>query len=786
MVDIKEKLLIVIACLIKEKMTSFLTLKTISMKKFICFIIVFLMTSVIYASQKSLTNVALNASVEASSEERPASAAVDGDHTSYWQSGSSVGDHWLIIDLDNYHEIDRVVLPYVRGVDSLVVKTENEDGEWERVYAGGTDNPLIGFEPQRTRRIKLKSIKGGQMRVYEVQVYEYDPQPVFVNQSGFDIEGIKRFTAPLASQGATYTITRNNGSEVLYTGEITGKIGDFTGFRPKGDPGPYVIHATGENGEGKSVPFNIGPNWIERVAYQPAVDFMVDTRCWFGDSTQFEPTDDSPGCPNLGVAWRDSHQFSFEIQSLLHLYFSNPSAFSVERMPVQGAYLGMREELPDQTPEIVRLIYWAVDIYLRGEVNQTLLKEQLAYFVYAWPWLSEYIPEKVYNEAREYVFSTWSDEQIDRWQWYDLEHTGDLFQTYTILGTGKGELPTGHSIVPNLLMYEIAKREDRDDSEKYFQAAYNQTEWLIENIDWQDPLTTKGQRQGEWVLITSLAHFLENYPKKAPRGLMQKIEEWAGVVIQRSDNLWDFRRYSEDRWIIPTIPGHTSETGFNEVGNITGFPAPLKAAVGILNDQNVNNRLNEIAVSHIDHVFGRNPAGRHLSFDGTVDFEGVEKGWFQEYQGGAGNLQVSRGVLDGSPKEPLFPYNPYAGDPGHTEGWVTFNTPWNISLAYNSAQKTSISVYNRSFSEEISVINPGDEIGIELTAPLNFDYAKNEKAEAIINLDDRKVKVALKETDTSSNKFRGTFTSPDTIHSNELKVSYGYGWFEKSEVVKIE
>jgi hypothetical protein len=751
-----------------------------------CFIICLLLTSITHASQNSLTDIALNAYVEASSEERPAIAAVDGDDSSYWQSGSTVGNHWLIIDFEKYHQIDRVVIPHVIGVDSLVVKVETADSQWERVYAGGIDNPLIGFEPQRTRRIKLESINGGQMRVYEVKVYEYDSQPVFVNQSGYEIEGSKRFTAPLASEGAIFTITRNIGSDVLYKGEISGKIGDFTDFRPKGDPGPYVIHASGKNGEGKSVPFKIGPNWIERVTYQPAIDFMVDTRCWFGNSTLFEPSDDSPGCPNFGVAWRDSHQFSFEIQSLLHLYFSNPSAFNINRMQVQGAYLGLREELPVQTPEIVRLIYWAVDIYLRGEVNHTLLKQQIAYFVYAWPWLSEYIPEKVYDEAMEYVFSTWGEEQINRWQWYDLEHTGDLFQTFTILGTGKGELPIGHSIVPNLLMYEVAKREDRDDSDKYFQAAYNQTEWLIENIDWQDPLITKGQRQGEWVFITSLVYFLEHYPKRAPKALEQNIEQWADVVIQRSDNMWDFRRYSEDRWIIPSIPGHTSETGFNEVGNNTGFPAALKAAAGILNDQHMIHRLNEIAVSHIDHVFGRNPAGRHLSYDGTVDFEGVEKGWFQEYQGGAGNLQVSRGVLDGSPKEPLFPYNPYAGDPGHTEGWVAFNTPWNISLAYNSAQKISISVHNLSFTEEITVIKPGDEIGIELMAPLNFDYTKKEKAEAIINLDNRKVKVALQETETSSNEFRGTYTLPNTIRSNKMEVSYGYGWFEESNILKIE
>ena len=758
------------------------------MKNLIIFVAAFILTVSTAFAQKSLTNVALKASVAASSEERPASAAVDGDHTSYWQSGSFVGDHWLKIDLGHEHEIDRILLPLVRGVDHLVVEVEGENGEWKEVYSGETGNPLVGFEPEKTRRIKLTSIDGGPMRVYEVRVYQYDPQPVFLNQSGFDLYGFKRFTAPLVNDGAAYTITRKGNFSVLYKGYIDNQIGDFSGFRPEGDPGPYVVHVEGENGIGFSVPFYIAPNWMERVSYQPAIDFMVDTRCWFGDSRQFEPTDDSPGCPSLGVAWRDSHQMSFEVQSLLHLYFSNPSAFSVDRMPVQGTYLGLREELPEHTPEIIRLIYWAVDIYLRGEVNHTLLKQQLAYFVYAWPWLSDYIPENVYQEALEYVFRIWGDEENNRWQWHDVEHTADLFQTYTNIGTGKGELPTGHSIVPNLLMYEIAKREGIDDPNDYFQAAYNQTEWLIANLDWHDPLTTKGQRQGEWVAITSFVHFLEHYPDKAPHGVLQKIEKWAEVAIQRSDNFWDFRKYSNDRWIIPGI-GHSRldrpETGFNEVGNIAGLPAPLIAATRILKDHNVVKRLDQLATAHVDHVFGRNPTGRHFSFDGYLDFEGVDEGWFQEYQGGAGFLQVSRGVLDGSPKETTFPYNPYAGDPGHTEGWVTFNTPWNISLAYMSAQKTSVLAYDASFSEPIASARQGDEIGIEVTAPLNFDYAKREQAEAFIYLNDRRILVDVKEVSTSSNRFRGTFTIPED-QSGTIKIAYGIAWHEQYVKVSID
>ena len=743
------------------------------------------------------TNIALNKSVFVDSEEEMASAAVDGNNASFWQSGSSVGTHWLEVDLGDTFTIDRVVTPKFTGVDSMVVEVWS-NGSWNVVAArkpnmsGGNspDNPFFGFDPIRTDRVRLRSVGGEQIREYEVQVFKHDPQPVFVNQSGYNSGYPKRFTPPLASDGAEFSISyAHQTSGVVFEGRIHNHIGDLTEFHPK-ETGPFVITVDDKGNTGKSVPFRVGPNWTQRVSYPPAINFMVDDRCWFGDSRKFEPTEESAGCPNLGVAWRDSHQMSFEIQSLLNLYFANPSAFTVERMPVQGTYLGLREELPEDTPEIVRLIYWGVDIYLRGEVNHTLLKEQLAYFVYAWPWLSEYIPRSVYEEARDYTFSVWGNDQINRWRWHDIEHTGNLFQTYKIIGTGKGQFPPGHSIIPNLMMYEVAKREGREDAERYFRAAYDQAAWLINNLEWNDPRTTKGQRQGEQVTITSLEYFLKQYPGKAPAGIEEKISEWADVMVRRSKNMWDFRRYSDEKWIIPSIRPETDPrfdpvTGFNEVGNVAGFPAPALAAASVIEDQETRNRLKQLAISHVDHVFGRNPAGRHFSFDAAIDFEGVEMGWFQEYQGGAGILQTVRGVLDGSPKETLYPFDPYAGDPGHTEGWVTFNSPWNIALAYLSADETGLELFDPSFSEAIAKAGPGDEVGIEVTAPLNFNYSKKEKAEAVVYFNNRHTKIELQEKSYSSNQFRGTFTVPENIEGDRLQISYGFGWHEKTKSIQL-
>src|SRR5690606_32025393 len=69
------------------------------------------------ASQRSTTNLALSKSAYADSEEEPALAAVDGNHESYWQSGGTVGDHWLVVDLQKTYAVDRIVMPLVEGID---------------------------------------------------------------------------------------------------------------------------------------------------------------------------------------------------------------------------------------------------------------------------------------------------------------------------------------------------------------------------------------------------------------------------------------------------------------------------------------------------------------------------------------------------------------------------------------------------------------------------------------------------------------------------------------------
>lgn len=527
-------------------------------------------------------------------------------------------------------------------------------------------------------------------------------QDVLVNQSGYDLTGPKRFTAPGAADGTPFTVSGEGGT---FTGVVRGGAGDFTAFRPA-SPGPYTVAV----GNGVSHPFGVGPYWTYRVAIRRAVDFMVESRCAHGDASKLvfsDPKGDHCNRGNTGVAWRDDHQFSFTLQSLIELYLSNPDAFT--RAPGTGRYDGLAVAAAQDAPEIVKLINWGVDLYLQGRVNHDLLKEQLAWFVWAYPHLERWIPREQYLKARDHLTALWGDAARDRWNWYDVPHSADLFQTYTVFGTGKGQLPPGHSIVPNLMMHDVAVRDGLPGAGRHLDAARAQVDWIIAHLDWNDPATTKGQRMSEHVTMESLAFYAARHPS---RELRAKIEQWADVVIARSQNMWDFRKYSDSLWIIPE---------YNEPGNVAGLPAAALAAARTLTGDTARQAaLRRIAAGQIDHVFGRNPADAHFSHDAATPdgFEGVERGWPKEYPPGhgAGELEDVRGVLDGSPKEASYPYRPGA-DLGYTEGWVAFNTAWNASLAQLAVDRTAL---------RHSTPRPGGPLSVRLRAPLDLDAAARE------------------------------------------------------------
>jgi hypothetical protein len=585
--------------------------------------------------------------------------------------------------------------------------------------------------------------------------------PLLLNQSGFNVGAPKRFTAPTLTDATPFAIRettdkKQGTGEVLFKGVLQKQIGDFTEFNPL-DQREYVVECGGLT----SVPFRIGYWWLERVTYQNAVNFMVDARHYVGIERAV--------CRG-SFGWRDDHHFGWELTTLVPQLLSNPSAY--DRMPRQirykapsntnlwGALQPYREDIPD----LVKLIHWGADVIVSQGLMHEMLKTQLAYFLYAWPVLKNYLPEQNYRVVRDYAFAHWSEEKADHGYPYDESLGHNLFALNTKMGSTKGAYPPGFTVQPNLLLYEVARREKRPDAETYFKAAYQQVEWMIANLDWNNPQVTKGQRMSEFITMTGLSYFMTTYSDRVPEGLKKKLDEWVAVVLRRSDNLWDFRKLGdgEDQW----TPMGAKPQMWNEVGNVTGFPGALLAIKPFVKDPASKQRVAQLVWSHFDNMFGRNPVGRHFSYDASREIEGVEYGWFSQYRGGIGQLSDARFVLDGAPKNGHYPYCPEKGNYGWSEGWIQFNTPFNLSLAYLAHDYTAI---------ELKKTTGG--IMILLTAPLNFDYNTHEEGtvQVTVNGQERNVTVTEQAPDSAVLSAEIPARSGDVI-----TVSYGYGYFKQS------
>ena len=84
----------------------------------------------------------------------------------------------VVIHLEKQSEIDRVVLPLFSGVDTLAIQVWNGSC-WSEVFRGSTSaQVLFGFEPVVTDKVRLQLIGSPSAKIYEIQVYAADPQPV--------------------------------------------------------------------------------------------------------------------------------------------------------------------------------------------------------------------------------------------------------------------------------------------------------------------------------------------------------------------------------------------------------------------------------------------------------------------------------------------------------------------------------------------------------------------------------------------------------------------------------
>ena len=283
-----------------------------------------------------------------------------------------------------------------------------------------------------------------------------DPE-IFVNQIGYDNGTSMRATIPNAD-GKEFRVVNRATGEAAYTGTVVGGIADFTGLTADTDTTFYITCADKQ----QSYDFEIGTNLIQRRSMKQALAFMVQTRS------------DANVKGDNSIAWRDSHQFSFELNGLVLQYMANPSVYDNMLHTVFAKMPNCEyEDLKTQNePDIVWLIKFAARRYYdwgctQGKKLHMLIKEQLAHYLYLAPELIArgWEKEEFYQNVRDYTISVWGkDEQPtnDQTQWYWVDGTNhDLYSVQKVFGGLKGSQPMGHSIVPNLMMYEVASRDVR-------------------------------------------------------------------------------------------------------------------------------------------------------------------------------------------------------------------------------------------------------------------------------------------------------------------------------------
>ncbi len=732
-------------------------------------------------------NLSLTGQATASSNQHLSSpkSAIDGDNNSFWSSEAKDQDAWLTVRLNGATELIRVSILFgpEKKPTSKFHLQYLLNGEWRNVETI-ENNTLekVDVELKKellTDRIRLASADQQPMQVIEFglfgQVYvdtvDLAAKAILVNQSGYNLNRPKRFSAPDMKGQTPFVITEVGKEKVIYSGLIQEGKGDFSDFNPRSSA-EFVVKAFGE----ESFPFRIGPYWLERVSYRLMLDFMIGARHYVGNVSEIRP---------ISFEWRDGDFFNWSMQSLVAMYLSNPEAY--ERMEVKAAYVpntsfpenyrgfwGKLEPFAPETPDVVQLIHWDADVKLSKKLDHEMQKAELAHFLYAWPHMKRWLPKQNFDAVYAYATRVWGKEDVSKHSLsqYDLSPEHNLLNLKTQLGTTKGEMPPGFSVIPNLMMYKVARREKALDSEKYFEAAFNQMKWMIKNLDWMDPMTTKGQRMSEHITMRAFAYFHSQFPDRAPDGLKEKVIEWAKIAISRSDNFWDFRKYDEEEWTPP---------GWNETGNILGFPGAVFAAMTVLDDSDLKDSLEILAWSHFENVFGRNPTGRQFSYKGPEEVEGVDLGWYSRHMGGYGLLEALPFVFDGSPKSFHYPNNPEAGNLGWTEGWVQFNTAYNISMAYMANYYTNIDLAKGKKNRLI----------IRLEAPINFDPNLSESVTVDLqNEEGENVSVTLREESPYSNvlteevkysktKLKSGNETMNWKKGDTIKVSYGLGYFQK-------
>ena len=724
-------------------------------------------------------NLAVGADASASSQwtnDSPAWEAIDErvQDDGRWVSANVGGPHWLRLDLPeavtlgSYHIWMGIEVPRASGEQFPISDFELQwlDGEtWRTVpgseVSGNEEAELaVAFDgPVTASSFRMWMTDSGFVRVREVLLWAPldgggtpelgagifmpsdlpDPtaHPVLVNQIGYDTGGAKRFTAPITEDGSLFEVIEQGSGGVVFSGMVSGGVGDFSAFEPAADDLEYRVRVSGNRSDGEpfddglSHPFEIGRMLTLRRTTEDALHFMIDSR------TMVSTHPSGSG----GGGWRDGGYFTGEMISLAMQYAAHPGYYENTipeiDLPAEGSALldpgyvfensffdfnfpataeeyhtGIVATLDNCASDAVKLLHWGTGmIYLdpnedmdttanpvRGIFSQAI--EQLAFFLYLYPSFADDVDESFYLSVRDATIGWWS--QVG------------LYDVVTLVGSFKGKDAPGHSVMPNLMMHEVAVRDGLASADAFLDAAVAQAAWVISTYDPTDKVIAKEQRVSEFKCYTGLAMLQAEHPDVAPAGLGAWLDAWVDNAVALSDNLYDFRRYDTESWTIPQP--------WNEPGNIAAFPGILASieALGIdgIGDHAAGprgGRLGELRASHFDNLFGRNPVGAATSGIPGADFPGIDAWWPRIYTGRAGWLELCRGTINSCAATEHYPYE-FRSEYRHAEGWVAHNAGLNVSLAYLSRDAISLELLDGA-GDPIVGDEPTTEFRVRLHAP---------------------------------------------------------------------
>ncbi|WP_408068263.1 cellulase N-terminal Ig-like domain-containing protein [Zobellia russellii] len=620
---------------------------------------------------------------------------------------------------------------------------------------------------------------------------KYEP---YVNQLGYNLGESKRFVCYGAENGTPFQLINTATSKVVFEGEMLNNEGWFSGFNPTGSNVEYVIKV---DGHGSSVPFLVADHLMETASSKLAYDFFVDAR-GFSNLETYDMAAVYGGGPT-----RDGGAYGLETIFEILQYASNPALFD-----------NWKTELGDKkVADLIDLILWHAEFAYKyvdyngpvktrhgtlgyqGQPRMTYdywnTLDQLAAVCAAYhSFLKPYLAEDTYQKYRKVCLDNWEAydrHKVVRFWTYSTKWVDEGFQEFNEMGNAYGQ-----SVFRNLFMYETERHEKNGSPEKFLKYAQSGASDIIRNWDFNNPRHMWWIRNAEHITPQALSFFLLLAPDKAPDGTQEKLEAWTLHMKQKSNNFWKYRKHSETEWAHPKT---------KELGGAPALGGSMFAIAHLLKDP----ELRALGWAQTDFVFGVNPVGTHLSnksearvkIDGY--WSGVEKGWPQSHPHGYGELGKVRGTLDGSPLDSQFPIaekveaiegknegrvfgkNAYA-----TEGWGISNRGWQATLTFSTLGSHKLKVFDGNFNKEISSVEPGQTITIQLNAALNIDRNAIDKGWVLLKKGEKVEKIQLTETDVNTGKFTSTFKIPKNTQVKFLELSYGFLGFEKKLKLEVK